>query len=688
MMMADHTAHGISLQGLAAALGGEVSTGQVLAPGPGHSPADRSLSVKLDCAAPDGFVTHSFAGDDAIDCRDHVRNKLGLPVFKPNGKGGGHLSLGKEIAMAMAELRKSQPETPAAAREWVCNYDYRDLDGTLLYQVQRFDSPKAFIQRKPAEGGGWIYKGVFEGVARVLYRWADLAKYPDGNVFICEGEKDADNVAALGLCATTTAGSVWTVDCTAPLTGRDVFVLVDNDVAGFKKAEAAALALHGVAASVRMVLLPDLADKGDVSDWLDAGHKSDELVSICVAAPEWRPRNTEEKPATGNAVLDAVPGTAPTGIVATPYVWKDPTKIPPRDWLYGFTLIREFVTATVSPGAFGKSSLIVVDVLAMISGKNLIGISPKGKLRVWLWNLEDPQEETERKIQAAALHYRLSPDDIGDRLFVDSGRDQPLVIATTTRTGTMIVAPVVDALVAEIIARKIDVLVIDPFVSCHEVPENDNTSMDMIVKEWGKVADRGNCAVHLVDHTRKMGSSETEVTVESSRGGKAKTDACRGVRVVNRMTKDEGGKVGIENYRLYFRTYDDKPNLAPPADKSDWFKLVSVDLGNGTPSYPGDSVGVVTQWEWPDPLAGMTVADFDKVAATIKRGKWRENSQAKAWAGKAVAEALDLDVEDKANKATILGMLKVWLAAGSLVVVEGLDENREIRKFIEVKEKD
>jgi hypothetical protein len=94
----------------------------------------------------------------------------------------------------------------------------------------------------------------------------------------------------------------------------------------------------------------------------------------------------------------------------------------------------------------------------------------------------------------------------------------------------------------------------------------------MIVKEWGKVADRGNCAVHLVDHTRKMGGAETEVTVDSSRGGKAKTDACRGVRVVNRMTKEEGEKAGVENHRLYFRTFDDKPNLQPPADTSDWFK--------------------------------------------------------------------------------------------------------------------
>jgi hypothetical protein len=169
-------------------------------------------------------------------------------------------------------------------------------------------------------------------------------------------------------------------------------------------------------------------------------------------------------------------------IAATPYTWKEPSTIARREWLYGRLLIRKFVTATVSPGGVGKSSLIAVEALAKVSGKDLLGVAPAQQLRVWLWNLEDPQEETERKIQAAALHYGLSSDDVGARLFVDSGRDQPLVIATATRNGATIARPLVDALTAEIIARGIDVVVIDPLVSCHEVGENDNTAMDMVVK--------------------------------------------------------------------------------------------------------------------------------------------------------------------------------------------------------------
>ena len=79
----------LSLQEIAAALGGEVSGPQVTAPGPNHSPKDRSLSVKLDASAPGGFVVHSFAGDDPIVCKDYVREKCGLEPFKSNGKPHG-----------------------------------------------------------------------------------------------------------------------------------------------------------------------------------------------------------------------------------------------------------------------------------------------------------------------------------------------------------------------------------------------------------------------------------------------------------------------------------------------------------------------------------------------------------------------------------------------------------------------
>jgi putative DNA primase/helicase len=73
----------MDLRSIAHALGGEVSGRQVLAPGPGHSRLDRSLSIKIDPNAPGGLLVNSFAGDDPITCKDYVRQRLGWPAWQP-----------------------------------------------------------------------------------------------------------------------------------------------------------------------------------------------------------------------------------------------------------------------------------------------------------------------------------------------------------------------------------------------------------------------------------------------------------------------------------------------------------------------------------------------------------------------------------------------------------------------------
>lgn len=371
-------------------------------------------------------------------------------------------------------------------------------------------------------------------------------------------------------------------------------------------------------------------------------------------------------------------------IAARQYVWTDPEKIPMREWLYGKRLIRKFVSATIAPGAVGKSSLLIAETLAMVSGHDLLGVQSE-MLRVWYYGLEDPADETTRLIQAAAKFYDLAPDDadIGDRLFVNSGRDQPLVIAKMEDRYATICYPVIEALVEQIKRNGIDVLIIDPFVSCHTIPENDNGAIDMVVKEWGRVADLGDCAVELVHHVKK---GESEITTESARGAGAFSNACRNVRTLNRMTEEEARKAGVDNRRLYFRAYSDKVNMAPPVETSDWFKLVSVELGNNGFGTGGDDVGVVTKWEWPDLMAGVTGADFLIAAHAIRTGNWRESIQAKDWVGVAVARALDLDLNVKADRAKVVAMLRAWFGSGALEVVEREDSSRHVRKFVRVRD--
>ena len=141
------------------------------------------------------------------------------------------------------------------ARRIVAKYNYVDESGELLYQVVRFD-PKGFAQRRPNGSGGWAWK--LGQVRRVLYHLPRLVKAPaETVVYVVEGEKDCERLAALGLLATTCAGGAekWRYVDDSPLEGRRVVILPDADDKGRKHAEDVARRLHGRAASVKVLHL-------------------------------------------------------------------------------------------------------------------------------------------------------------------------------------------------------------------------------------------------------------------------------------------------------------------------------------------------------------------------------------------------------------------------------------------------
>lgn len=181
-------------------------------------------------------------------------------------------------------------EKPAKAR-LVASYDYKDETGKLLFQVQRFE-PKKFVQRRPA-GDGWEYK--VQGTRQVPYRLPELVAAPLGSaIYIVEGEKDADRLAALGLVATCNAGGAgkWRDSHSEHLKGCTVILIPDNDDAGREHVQKVAKSLEGIAAHVRIMELAGLPEKGDVSDWLDAGGTAEELAR---RASNPKKDKTEEK---------------------------------------------------------------------------------------------------------------------------------------------------------------------------------------------------------------------------------------------------------------------------------------------------------------------------------------------------------------------------------------------------------
>ncbi len=201
----------------------------------------------------------------------------------------------------------------------VASYDYDDKTGELLFQVVRFE-PKSFSQRRWAGNERWIWN--VKGVRKVPYRLPHLLassrQWPECPVIIVEGEKDVDRLYSLGFPATTNAEGAgkWTPDLNEHFRGLVVYIIPDNDDAGLNHAEQVARNLHGIAASVAIVRLPDLPPKGDVSDFFDAGGTKERLIAFCQAAPKWQSTtNSDTKPRaakamnnSGRRMIRATPG--------------------------------------------------------------------------------------------------------------------------------------------------------------------------------------------------------------------------------------------------------------------------------------------------------------------------------------------------------------------------------------------
>jgi 5S rRNA maturation endonuclease (ribonuclease M5) len=276
---------------IASAMGGKVERDCALVPGPGHSPADRSLSVKPDPSAPDGFICHSFSGDDFSLCRDYVKSKLGIAHEldrKPNGNG-----------------------TADSKRRIVATYPYEDEQGELLFEVVRFE-PKDFRQRRPDGRGGWIWK--LGDVRKVPYRLPELIEAIALGylVVIVEGERDVDALRSdkIGLDATTCPGGAdkWRDEYCQHFQDASVVIIPDNDEVGRNHAREVAASLKGIARCVQVLDLatqwPNCPPKGDISDWLVAGgtrEQLDELIDKAPDAATWLQQYESTLKANGHA---------------------------------------------------------------------------------------------------------------------------------------------------------------------------------------------------------------------------------------------------------------------------------------------------------------------------------------------------------------------------------------------------
>lgn len=451
---------------------------------PAHD--DRNPSLSIAAGADGRLLLHCHAGCGIRDILD----ALGLPPaamftdYQPDRPG---------TVTHLNHVRAWRRPQPAAAprpkphrREKTHHWDYHDRHGAIVARVVRYNlvdvdtgeiAGKTFTQHAWADGRQQPNLG---GLDMPLYRLPTVlaAATQDRPVYVVEGERDADTLAALGLTATTCpmgAGS-WRSWHTEALSGAaDVRIIADNDEPGLAHARHIADEL-GAAATI---LLPADGCK-DATEHFDAGHTLDDLVML-----------GEPDPAA--AVRDAFPA------LDWHALWADDSE---EEWIVEPILPARRLVALYSPPKVGKSLLLLEIAVAVAQGADVLGTSPDRPRRVLYVDFEnDPKVDTRDRLKAMGH----TPADLGNLVVLSF----PTMSALDTPAGGA-------ELIAAASAYACDVVVIDTVSRAIRGEENENDTWLNFYRHTGLAIKQAGLALIRLDHT---GKDETK----GQRGGSAKS---------------------------------------------------------------------------------------------------------------------------------------------------------------------
>lgn len=370
-------------------------------------------------------------------------------------------------------------------------YVYNGPDGTARFRVRRFrknDGSKTFRQDRWERG---VFVPGVKGVELVPYRLDEVLAEITAPVAIVEGEKDVNALWDRGFVATCNPAGAgkWLAVFGQYLAGRDVIVVPDNDPPGRKHAESICRSLAGIASRIRILELPDLPDKGDVSDWL-TNHTSDELQAEFDRAPVADERAlallADGKPAARTPL--------PCVDVASLFGEPNPRRFVLQDWIPIGS-----VTSLYGRGGSGKSFISQLLATSIATDNHFVGIDvhPGPVLAVFA---EDDRDELHRRQitfnrylnisapeQLAGLHL-IALDAVSNFLFeaLDGGEPKWTDFA--------------DRLEATLDLIRPKLLILDNVAQLYGANENDRALVTAFLNGLRTLARRFDCAVLLLGH--------------------------------------------------------------------------------------------------------------------------------------------------------------------------------------------
>jgi AAA domain len=292
------------------------------------------------------------------------------------------------------------------------------------------------------------------------------------------------------------------------------------------------------------------------------------------------------------------------------------SNIPHRQWLYGIDLVRGEIALLAAPGGMGKSSLAIGIAVSVATGRRLLTDKIYGtELSALYINAEDSRLEIQRRTWAFCLHHHVAEHELVrfKVLATDDRQVQQLSFLKTDKSASVLDQTSIDHFETLLSDLRPDVVVLDPLVAlCGGGNLNDNAAMSLVMRALKRMANKFECAILILHHTRKGGDLSS---AESIGGASAIVNLARRAIMAMPMTAEEAKAMGVlpsERYS-FFRVIASKSNLVARSDQTPWYKLCSVTLPNAEPpTYSaGDNVQAVERVTLP--LASSLSHSTDQV---------------------------------------------------------------------------
>lgn len=307
-------------------------------------------------------------------------------------------------------------------------------------------------------------------------------------------------------------------------------------------------------------------------------------------------------------------------------------------------LYRKSLTVTVAAPKVGKTLLALAEAVDMATG---------GKLGLYGGEEYDPRrvlyycaEDSAAILQGRAIGVLKTFDvDDPENLFLLSGLDKNIRLMTQGRNGGVLDEKSFKKLERQIVARRIDVLVLDPLQNLNEAEET-NVNFLVLGKRLLELAKETNIAIHVIHHTRKPAQGEV-LSMYSGRGGSSLPGVARIFRTLGPLTDKEAKDLGIDKPWRYFGvTSIDANHVNTESQRDKWFEKIGHDFETC-----GESVPVPKPWS-----KRPGEEDYALLTAVQDKLPLRVNRRAEEWIGHVIKEVRpEADVDATVSR---------WLAAG------------------------